>query len=176
MNKLLTIDEVDTVGADIFPAARVRVFPLMRPDDVAAHLGISREEVLTLDIPWSQLGPYQRDRRYSAVDVDAYQAEHYGLPWKMHREILRATGELGFIYFFRCERFVKIGYSKNPKDRLHRLRLATPFELEPIGQVAARHKAEGALQRLLKPYEHRRREWFRLEPDLQQAIEEVCRG
>lgn len=77
------------------------------------------------------------------------------------------------IYFIRCERFVKIGWSFNARRRLIALQLAVPFELEilafipcdwqTIAQTEARfHKR---FKRL-----HQRGEWFRLEGHLARFI------
>ena len=80
-----------------------------------------------------------------------------------------ATQEGSFVYFVQCGEFVKIGYTFDPRSRLDALLSGTPHDIDLIKLIAGGLAAERALHRCLSAFRHRR-EWFRLEPQLLQAI------
>ena len=67
----------------------------------------------------------------------------------------------GFIYVIRCGSFSKIGYSKNPKQRLRELQCANPFPLELAGTIPGSLATESKLHTEYR-HKHVRNEWFDL--------------
>ena len=74
-----------------------------------------------------------------------------------------------WLYFIRCGRFVKIGFSKNPEERLRDMRTYTPFEVILVGSVPGCRDAERALHAMLHR-QHHRLEWFRSTPAVEAMI------
>lgn len=68
----------------------------------------------------------------------------------------------GYIYAIRAAGFVKLGWSKNPKNRVRYLKTAMPLDCELIGMRPGTRYDEGLLHRALRAHCHRR-EWFRCE-------------
>lgn len=65
----------------------------------------------------------------------------------------------GFIYFLRCGEFVKIGYSKEPENRLRYFETGSPYDFEMLAVHPGSERDEAALHRLLAAYRHKG-EWF----------------
>lgn len=85
-------------------------------------------------------------------------------------EIRRKRGDRpGFVYFARCEAFVKIGYASNLINRLAAIETNNPFPLVLLGWFKGSVATERAVQAALAPFKHRF-EWFRYEPELAEAI------
>lgn len=71
-----------------------------------------------------------------------------------------------FVYFARCEGFVKIGLSCAPQIRVKTLRASSPFDVQLIGMHAGDRSDERALHaRFLKDHIHS--EWFRLTAEIE---------
>jgi hypothetical protein len=67
-----------------------------------------------------------------------------------------------FIYFARCEGFVKIGVARDVANRMTVLATACPFEIEYLGCMPGDVREESILHDILRPHYHRN-EWFREE-------------
>ena len=78
-----------------------------------------------------------------------------------------------YVYFIRCEQFVKIGFSSNPRYRAHSFSTSNPFECCLIGLVRGGRDLERQLHELFSAFKHRD-EWFRLTPDIEAQIRELC--
>lgn len=77
-----------------------------------------------------------------------------------------------FIYFLRCDGYLKVGFSSSPRMRLTSLQYANPYKLEFIKVTRGTEAGEKAIKALLAPY-HLRYEWYRLEPEVQAAIDQL---
>lgn len=77
---------------------------------------------------------------------------------------------VGYVYFVRCQDFIKIGFTADVPNRLVTLQTSSPFEVDLLLAFAADCKAEGALHRKFKHLRHRN-EWFRSAPELLDHIE-----
>jgi hypothetical protein len=78
----------------------------------------------------------------------------------------------GRVYFIDDGFFIKIGFSKNPQDRIIKLQTASPFKLTLMRTVPGNKKLETELHarfRHLKSHG----EWFRGERELRQHIREM---
>lgn len=73
------------------------------------------------------------------------------------------------IYFIRSGKYVKIGYSKNPKKRLDELQTGNPEKLKLIAVMQGNLQTEKSLHDL---YSNKRirGEWFRYIGDLKASI------
>lgn len=83
------------------------------------------------------------------------------------------AGGLDRVYFIRCGRYVKVGYSQDCESRLSALRTTTPHDVDLLGTLTGGREAERAIHQLLARLRHRH-EWFRLSPGLKKAIVEAC--
>lgn len=77
-----------------------------------------------------------------------------------------------FIYFIRCEEYVKVGFSASPRLRLTHLQYANPHKLALIKVTRGTEAGEDAIKALLEPY-HTRYEWYRLTPEVRSAIDQL---
>lgn len=73
------------------------------------------------------------------------------------------------IYFIRCGKYIKIGYSSNPEQRLKELQVGNPHKLKLVNTMPGDSKTELSLHKL---YDSKRvhGEWFRYEGDLKRSI------
>ena len=79
------------------------------------------------------------------------------------------------IYAIRCNEYLKIGISKNPRARLKSLQTSSPYELtmEKTYIVKDAKIAESLVHMKLKDY-HERGEWFKVSIDLvDKAVSEI---
>jgi len=77
------------------------------------------------------------------------------------------------IYFAAKEKFVKIGYSKDPEKRLRQLQTGCPERLKIICTISGDKKLEKKIQRLFwRNLEAD--EWFILTPGLQMYIRRLA--
>ncbi|HEV2557371.1 MAG TPA: GIY-YIG nuclease family protein [Microvirga sp.] len=77
----------------------------------------------------------------------------------------RAAGrirDMEFVYFIRCEGFVKIGRAFSPSARLRDFQVGSPFPLELLATEPGDDRREFALHHRFAEYRVRG-EWFRLE-------------
>lgn len=79
-----------------------------------------------------------------------------------------------YLYFIKCEGFVKIGISKKPHVRIQTLQIGSPFKYNVIGtiQVEVAYKLEKEIHWLFEEY-NERGEWFRLEGALKNWLENI---
>lgn len=70
----------------------------------------------------------------------------------------------GRVYVLECGGYYKIGFSKNPLERVRQLQTGCPFRLHLVGTVTAPQTAEFALH---NKYADKRMhgEWFQLTPE-----------
>ena len=74
------------------------------------------------------------------------------------------------IYFIGCnDRYVKIGVSHSPGDRLNDLQVGNPYDLTMLKTIDVSHKAEAYLHDKFS-HLHHRREWFNLTSELREYI------
>lgn len=79
------------------------------------------------------------------------------------------SGMSGFIYFLRCNDFIKVGFSRYPKPRITRLACANPYPVAVAAVFPGTEADERQLHRLFAP--HRvRGEWFSSHPDIEETI------
>ena len=69
------------------------------------------------------------------------------------------------IYFLKSDKYVKIGYSKNPKKRISILKISIPFEMEVIGIIEGDLKKESQLHRMFSKLRVQG-EWFLLTEEI----------
>lgn len=77
----------------------------------------------------------------------------------------------GWVYFIRCQEFVKIGWARMPARRLVDLQMGNPFEMWIAGVVGptAQHPAENRLHAKFKKHWHRG-EWFDWCPEIEKYV------
>lgn len=76
----------------------------------------------------------------------------------------------GWVYFLRCETYVKIGWTTDLPSRLTKLKTGNPLPIEFLFCIEADQSKETMLHDRFRAYHHRD-EWFRLEGDLQAFVE-----
>lgn len=79
----------------------------------------------------------------------------------------------GYIYFIRCENFVKIGYSAAPRRRPKEFATCNPFDCVLIGIMSGGTLLEDELHKRYAHLRHRN-EWFRAVPELLADIAAMC--
>lgn len=75
----------------------------------------------------------------------------------------------GYVYFIRCEGYVKVGYSSNPSSRLRALAVMCPFPCHVIGKIPGGKKYEADIHVQLKDHHHRG-EWFKWTEEVESII------
>lgn len=73
------------------------------------------------------------------------------------------------IYFIRCGKFIKIGFSKNPATRLKELQTANPNKLVLVATMPGNLQTELSLHEIYKN-KRVRGEWFKYEGMLKRSI------
>jgi len=91
----------------------------------------------------------------------------------MQPKLRRKSLEGKYVYFIKCEQFVKIGFSSNPRYRAHSFSTSNPFDCRLIGLMPGDRELERNLQIRFKAFKHRD-EWFRLTPEVAEQIKELC--
>lgn len=81
----------------------------------------------------------------------------------------RTTDTPGFVYFVRCEAYVKIGYAKNIINRLGGIAVNCPFPLTLVGYLKGSVETERELHNVFAEFRHQF-EWFRYETEVAEAI------
>jgi hypothetical protein len=89
------------------------------------------------------------------------------IDWAVRRLDVRKPDSLAEVYFIRCSRYVKIGYSADggAHGRMANMQTASPFELELLGVIPGDTETEGLLHQLFRII-HVRGEWFHKSPVL----------
>jgi hypothetical protein len=83
-----------------------------------------------------------------------------------------ASSRRGRIYVLKSGYFIKIGYSKDPHDRLKTINTAIPGECELLFSIPGSIKLERRVHDLFRPC-HYQKEWFFLCGKLKRFIEEA---
>lgn len=78
-----------------------------------------------------------------------------------------------FVYFLRCEGFVKIGFTTEPARRLLNCQVGNPFTVTIAAQVFGDEALETSLHNRFRKLRHRD-EWFRDEGDLMVLVDELA--
>jgi len=81
----------------------------------------------------------------------------------------------GYIYFVRCQHYVKIGYAKDVEKRLAGLQTGNPYKLEVVATVPGTPSLERAFHKALRR-KYVRGEWFELDSEVQQLIAQILVG
>lgn len=97
--------------------------------------------------------------------------------YKCKRKIHDEESHSQTIYFVSSEEmeFIKIGITKDLKDRMKKLQNASPFNLKVLRTVKGEMAHEVALHRRFARLQHNR-EWFRVDLELLQFIESLEEG
>lgn len=77
--------------------------------------------------------------------------------------------KVGFVYFIKSGSQVKIGFTKDPAQRLAKLRNGNPHELTLLGSVPGTDDTESFFHQMFAHY-RTGGEWFSLEGDLDRFI------
>src|ERR1017187_10028273 len=78
----------------------------------------------------------------------------------------------GFIYAIESGGLVKIGWSRDPRRRLDKIRSDAPQDCELLGTRAGTRKLEAEFHHKLAPY-RARREWFRNDGAVSEFIQSL---
>jgi hypothetical protein len=105
----------------------------------------------------------------SEQDVTSYYCDTRPMVC-VEEEIFVPTGLVYFIVGEGCD-LVKIGYSRNLVERLAVLQIGSPLKLSVLFSFRGSQKEEAILHRRFARY-HSHNEWFRIEGELKEFIEE----
>jgi hypothetical protein len=86
-----------------------------------------------------------------------------------------ARNDPGHIYFVEAGEFIKIGYTRSPDHRLHKMRTDLPFEIKVLHMHPGTFKQEKIFHRQFASTRVRG-EWFRKTPELLALIERLARS
>ena len=73
------------------------------------------------------------------------------------------------VYFYRCEGFIKIGYTRDPYNRLHACQVGNPFPVTLAAMLTGDIQEEEKLQGKFAKLRHRN-EWYREEGALAELL------
>lgn len=79
-----------------------------------------------------------------------------------------------FVYFVKCESFVKIGISSNLKERINKIKTNTPFEVEVIALFSGSELLESTLHALFSQFKQKN-EWFFFSDEIKKYLEQHSR-
>ncbi len=83
-----------------------------------------------------------------------------------------------FVYFIKCNSFVKIGYAVNAKCRLHDIQVCSPYKCKLLGSLRCDSKgtAVNFEKSLHKKFSHirKRGEWFMYNDEIKEFIRKWC--
>lgn len=96
-------------------------------------------------------------RGYNGDDLTVYY-------WACSRRVYD-----GWVYFYRCDQTVKIGFSTKPIERIEALNRMAPPDAHLVGTMTGGRDQEQKLHRRFRR-SRMRGEWFRLSPALWQYI------
>ncbi len=105
--------------------------------------------------------------------IESQQKPPSGITDTERLDRIERRRRLGFIYFVRCENFVKIGYSENPRYRPLTFRTGNPFDCSLIGIVEGGLDDEKRIHQQFRD-DHHRDEWFHLTPNVGERISAIC--
>lgn len=93
------------------------------------------------------------------------------------KAVVKKRSPSGYVYFIKSLDYVKIGFSKNVKDRIRSLQTASPVKLELIGYLEADKRFENTLHKKFKKFRSKqgnRHEWFHLNDEINSYIKSHC--
>jgi hypothetical protein len=79
---------------------------------------------------------------------------------------------VNFIYFAKSGRYVKIGISKNPQNRMKELQIGNPNKIELLHFFKGETFSEKFLHKRFRKY-HCRGEWFKFSKEIELYLENV---
>jgi hypothetical protein len=112
-----------------------------------------------------ELDRYRKKRERFLANPTAVAIEAIARPW-------RNDAIHGFTYFIECADYVKIGFSIGVLGRMEVIQIHNPLELRLMGCLRGPMNVETEVHKVCRKFHHRR-EWFRLEPELREAIKMV---
>ena len=81
----------------------------------------------------------------------------------------------GYVYFVRCQHYVKVGYAKDVERRIAELQIGNPYKLEVVATVQGTPSLERAFHKALRR-KYVRGEWFELDSEVQHLIAQILVG
>lgn len=87
-------------------------------------------------------------------------------------DIKDAARTHGFVYFLKCQSFIKVGYSSTPTERATKLNGSLPFDIELVGFIYGGTDLERSLHVLWKDHRHKG-EWFNATPEMMADIHRI---
>lgn len=81
------------------------------------------------------------------------------------------SGVQGTIYFARCGEYLKIGWTRNPEDRMKGIGADAVYFTK-----SGTFEEESRIHQLFKPYRHHGREWYEHSPEALALVERMRRG
>lgn len=112
-----------------------------------------------------ELDRYRKKRERFLANPTAVAIEAIARPW-------REDTIHGFTYFIECAGYVKIGFSIGVLGRMAEIQAHNPIELRLMGCLRGPINVETQVHVVCNKFHHHR-EWFRLEPELLEAIKMV---
>ena len=135
---------------------------MMSPDDVAAALGIPIKDATPL---LAEMRPIRISSRASSMRVDP---KHFSA-WQKHgptllpkvTPVMAEAPAIGGVYFVQIQDHgpIKIGTTRNVRDRLRGLQTSHPYQLRLLGVMPGRHAEEAGLHVRFARH-HISGEWF----------------
>lgn len=125
---------------------------------------------------WDSPEHFLQFHEVTPCDCGAKKCKGWQLRWKFGAERRREEGKVkpqgpsgaaGYIYFARLGDLVKVGFSKNPDERVHRLNALL------LGVCKGNRELEAELHSEFSDL-HERGEWFRADPRLLERMEALC--
>ncbi len=138
---------------------------IFRAGDAQRHSAWRARQVRMHNWRMSRLSKRQRPLPCIGKEVRALLWEH---PLRLHR-----VSDTVRIYFMRSGRYVKIGKSVNPEDRIKTLRKETGYDIEMLGHFEGYAPDESRLHTLFQRSRYIG-EWFVLTPAISSAVEVLC--
>ena len=83
--------------------------------------------------------------------------------------LLPPYSETGIVYAFKCEGFVKLGWSRTVDRRFQQVKSLNPFPVEILAWAEGDEHDEKSLHGALKEFRHRG-EWFRYESTVKGVV------
>lgn len=119
-------------------------------------------------IPQSDLSAWKIDIEYKRNKKDT------SLKYEFYKKKAVLSDDTGLIYLIGNleSKYVKIGFSKNPKERIKELQTGCPFKLSVIATFQGNLFTEKALHLKYNKY-NSYGEWFKIEGELKNNIENL---
>lgn len=85
-----------------------------------------------------------------------------------------------YLYFIKCNSYIKIGISSRPKSRLHSIQVGSPYKCKLVLAIPFPSRAEAAKEEEYyhKKYEYlnKRGEWFYFKDGIKKIVEGAIYG